>query len=90
MPLPVRYAWGLLWLQGVIWGGLALLPVVGAFYAAEEILATQNVVVGLIVEMLAAAVGAGLSLRLGPVPASSQCPPILRRAGLPGRHQRAT
>jgi hypothetical protein len=55
MPLPVRYAWGLLWLQGIIWGGLAILMVVGAYLAFRAILADQNAIVGFAITLFAAA-----------------------------------
>lgn len=62
MPLPVRYAWGLLWLQGVIWGGLALLMVIAAGFAVMAILANRNAIVGLAVEVFAGALTAGFAV----------------------------
>ncbi len=62
MPLAVRYAWGLLWLQGVIWAGLALLMVVGEVVAVMQILADQNAIVGLAVELFAGGLAAGFAV----------------------------
>jgi hypothetical protein len=62
MPLPVRYAWGLLWLQGVIWGGLALLMVVGDVVAVMQILADQNAIVGLVAELLIGGLAASFAV----------------------------
>ena len=62
MPLPVRYAWGLLWLQGVIWGGLALLMVTTAVLAVMAILANKNAIVGLAVAVVAGALTAGFAV----------------------------
>ncbi len=62
MPLPVRYAWGLLWLQGVIWGGLALLMVIAAVFAVMAILANQNAIVGLAAEAFAGMLTVGFAV----------------------------
>jgi hypothetical protein len=62
MPLPVRYARGLLWLQGVIWGGLALLMVVGEVVAVMQILADQNAIVGLAAEVFIGGVAASFAV----------------------------
>ncbi|HCU94169.1 MAG TPA: hypothetical protein DHU96_16170 [Actinobacteria bacterium] len=61
MPLPVRYAWGLLWLQGLIWGGLALLMVIGAVVAVIDILANVNAVVALALAVFAGALTVGFA-----------------------------
>jgi hypothetical protein len=52
LPLAVRYVSGLLWLQGVIWGALALLMVIGIVVAVMQILANQNAIVGLAAEVV--------------------------------------
>ena len=62
MPRPVRYAWCLLCLQGVIWAGLALLMVIAAVVAVMAILKNQNAIVGLAVEVFAGAVTVGFAV----------------------------
>jgi hypothetical protein len=61
MPLPVRYGWGLLWLQGVIWAGLALLMLIGEVVAVMQILRDQNEVVGLAVEVITGGLAASFA-----------------------------
>jgi hypothetical protein len=50
MPPGVRYACGLLWLQGLIWGGLASLLILGIVAAATQVPADRHAAFALVAE----------------------------------------